>query len=139
MYIFKIIKNTIYKVIYKKYIYKSYIMKYWVLKKSCIHICSKIIYKKSDSKWLITKTLQAHVLFRFSIQRSITVSQAILFLKEHQWMVAISTLLKKNEGLALVKKWRFSLGMLKSFKWVHSHMHTHQKNIWPSVIQLLSL
>ena len=46
MYIFKIIKNTIYKKLFTKNIFtKSYILNYWVLKKTCIHICSKLFTK----------------------------------------------------------------------------------------------
>ena len=47
MYIFKIIKNTFYKkVIYKKiYLQILYFELLGIEKKSCIRICSKIIYK----------------------------------------------------------------------------------------------
>ena len=82
MFIFKIIivkKTTIYKKLFTKNIFtKSYILKYWVLKKTCIHICSKLL-KKSVCKCIISKSLFPHVLLCFSILRSNTVCQAILF------------------------------------------------------------
>ena len=95
MYIFKIIKNTIYKVIYKNIFTKVIFWNIGYWKKIMYTYLFKKTFTKFDCKWLITKTLYTHILLRFSIQSSITVCQAIIFLKEHQWMVTISSFLKK--------------------------------------------
>ena len=131
MYIFKIIKNTFYKkVIYKKIYLQILYFELLGIEKNMYTYLFKNYLQKSVYNWLITKTLYTHVLLWFIILRSTIVCRAILSLGEHQWMVTTSSLLKKY------KKWRVSfskkneglvLGRLKSFKWVHSHLHTHPK------------
>ena len=96
-----------------------WIIGYW--KKSCIRICSKIIYKN-----LSTIVCQAILSpGRTSMDGDdITTSEKNI----------------KNEGLASVKKWKFSFRkteiiQMSSF----SLAYTPKKTIWPSVIQLLPL
>ena len=90
MYIFKIIKNTFYKkVIYKKYIYKYYILNYWVLK--------KIMYT-----YLFKNYLQKSVNHRLSGNPFSWANINGWWRHHHFWKNI------KNEGLASVKKWKFS-------------------------------
>ena len=142
MYIFKIIKNTFYKKLFTKNIFTKIIfwtIGYWkkhvyvFVQKLFTKICLQLINYKDPiypCPFMIHHSEINHRLSGYPFSYGTSMDGDDIITSEKY----------KNEGLASVKKWRFSFRkteiiQMSSF----SLAYTPKKSIWPSVIQLLPL
>ena len=118
--IFLFFKSCIFSKSSKTLFIKSYLQKIYLqilyfellgIEKNMYTYSFKNYLQKSVYNWLITMTLYTHVLLWFIILRSTIVCRAILSLGRTSMDgddITTSEKNIKNEGLASVKKWKFS-------------------------------